>query len=74
MPKVSRRGSSSRPQRRSSRPARYEDPLVRIHRVRRKMTLERKRLGLSPGEYLEYIAKENEKAIAEFKRKRGIRA
>ena len=48
--------------------------MVRIHRVRRKMALERKRLGLSHGEYLEYIAKENEKMLAEFKRKRAPRS
>lgn len=56
------------------RRARYEDPLTRIHRVRRAMDREKKRLGLSELEWLEYIAKENEKMLVEFRRKHGLPA
>jgi len=43
--------------RRSSRPPRHED-LDRIHQVRRKLEHERKRLGMTPGEYLVHTAQE----------------
>lgn len=41
---------------------------MRIHRVRREMERERKRLGLSIPEYMEYIRRENDRVLAQTKK------
>jgi hypothetical protein len=49
----------------SRRSPRYEDPVDRIHRVRRELEAEKRRLGLSEREWLTYIREKN----AEFEAK-----
>jgi len=61
---ASKRKSLSRPRRRSSRPGREEDPLVRIHRVRRQMERRRKRLGLTLPEYVDFVLEKSGAAAA----------
>jgi len=56
MPK--RKPAAGRREPSSSRPRREEDPLTRIHRVRRQLEAKRKRLGVSELEYLQYVRQE----------------
>lgn len=58
-PASARRKPSSR------RRPRYEDPVKRIHGVRRELEAEKKRLGLSEREWMVYIREKN----AEFEAK-----
>jgi hypothetical protein len=66
MPKVSGKNSGSARRKPSSRRrASDEDPVKRIHGVRRELEAEKKRLGLSEREWMAYIREKN----AEFEAK-----
>jgi hypothetical protein len=58
MPKVSGKTSGSAPRKPSSRRRSDEDVLARVHEAGRVIERRRKRLGMSHGEYLEYITQE----------------
>ena len=58
MAKVSLKGRSSDRPRHSSRRRSEQDVLARVHEAGRFIERRRKRLGMSHGEYLEFITKE----------------
>ena len=53
-----RKSGPARRRNSSPRARRNEGPVERIHRVRREMAAEKKRLGLSEAEYLKYMREE----------------